>query len=334
MGCCLTRTSSTSQEDTRNGTIDDSNSLEVAKRTSLSICRVFSNDDQLLALGVAVVFSAHGTSVYGIVSHCFNVPPHCVIRRQSTSIAVTEAVCFTCPIIEVTFIQLKQELVDVLIQDSCSFIDLEQQTQSIGKEEVVLLVDSFPETRFASGHSIEYYGLDLRYAMSCSFLSPGLPIVSASGHLLALHKASTNKHQEYLAVSARSITTALIDLYNFSSPQASIVSSPHNLSSYETNLKEQGLEAMPDRSDYSRYKSCNLYMSPPEQYITPIWFAPTYLGWYWSPTDPDGDAHPNWMPVNRLEVIGGEWNGQIPAPKNTKIIRWLNQKNITCGTLD
>ena len=97
------------------------------------------------------------------------------------------------------------------------------------------------------------------------------------------------------------------------------------MSAEDAKLREIGLEKciIPKQ----KYTECNFYVSPPQIFITPIWFMPTCLGWYWTPIDPNYDKlDSNWMPVTVLAVVGGLWRGQIPAPKNCTIIRSLKKK--------
>ena len=67
--------------------------------------------------------------------------------------------------------------------------------------------------------------------------------------------------------------------------------------------------------------------------MTPIWFYRTKYAWYWTPTKPDKNElnKINWMiiyPGNSLEVIGGDWDGQEPAPKNIYLIHWLEKNGL------
>ena len=334
MGSCLSSRSST-DETYRCGRDLDSNIIGQTRR---SICQLYDASNQLLASGTVVWFLTSGSDnspIYGIVSHYVDAPLKYITVGEGISVVISEAVTFACPIMEVTFIQLEQEAVNSLKQHNCYFFDLKQPVQAMEAKEAIFVVGNPASSDTSSLHGcsgdfIEYYGLEIRYSMEdCSSLSSGLPLVSETGQLIGIYKGETNKPKEHLGLSITTIANSLNQLYVSNRLQTSVLSNPIDLSTYETNLKEIGLEMMSDRSNCSRYKSCNLYVSPPEKYITPIWFAPTCIGWYWTPTDPDGEERTNWMSVDKLAVTGGQWNGEIAAPKNTKIIRWLNKNNIS-----
>ena len=74
----------------------------------------------------------------------------------------------------------------------------------------------------------------------------------------------------------------------------------------------------------------NILISLPSIFVTPIWFYRTKYAWYWTPTKPEkNDLNKiNWMiiyPGNSLKVIGGQWDGIEPAPKNIDLIHWLEK---------
>jgi hypothetical protein len=242
---------------------------------------------------------------------------------------------------EITFITLRDETIQTLEDADCNFYNLHEPIQSVEKDSPVFLVKAFDKTTITcvEGNFIENYGLDVLCrcvtSKSSSCFAPGLPVVSSTGQLVGLYKSvaaacsdGTNGYTRYLAISLAHVASILSNLVLL---QVSLMSNPIDVSFYANKLEEKGLESMPDLIIRNFTVTYKLYVSPPEPYITPIWFAPTYLGWFWTPTDPSGKLDPNWMPVNKLAVSGGEWDSQIPAPKNTLIIRWLDQNNIDCG---
>ena len=103
----------------------------------------------------------------------------------------------------------------------------------------------------------------------------------------------------------------------------SLVTNPVDTSNHDAQLTEIGLKKFQVLKP--KYKQCDFYVSPASFLITPIWFMPTCIGWYWTPTDPNAnDVDSNWMPVTTMAVVGGFWNGIMPASKNVKIIDWLH----------
>ena len=260
--------------------------------------------------------------------------------KAPINLPVKPASTYTCPLLRFIFIQFKDDTVESLKQSGCYFYNLNNETESVNAEDEIHLIESPPPMtpsktlRYLKGSVKEHYGQDIWYNMT-SPLTPGLPLLNSSGKLVGIHKCDgtvtveENKQAQCtLAVPLTTVTAIL----TASCDQQSlwIKSNPVDMTSYGATLEENGLEVMSLSPSCERYRGCTLYISPasPKEYITAIWFMPTRMGWYWSPTDPEGDLYPNWMPVNRLEVIGGYWHGQIPAPKNVTIIRWLDQHNI------
>ncbi|XP_019854664.1 PREDICTED: uncharacterized protein LOC109583670 isoform X2 [Amphimedon queenslandica] len=261
--------------------------------------------------------------------------------------AVKPECTFTCPLLYFSFIQLSQETVESLKQSGCFFYNLQDQVSPVEAEDTIYLLQSptpastantSSSLHYVQGSVKEHYGQDIWYKAVCSF-APGIPLFNSSGELVGLHKSDgtvtaqdDKETQCTLAIPLTAVATVLTQVsLNCDSQSLSLRSNPVDLTSYGTQLEEIGLEVMSLNPSSERYKGCLMYISPANlrEYITAIWFMPTCMGWYWSPTDPEGELCPNWMPVNRLEVIGGFWHGQIPAPKNVTIIRWLDQHNIT-----
>ena len=315
---------------------------EIILQLSKSFCGIVDDNDRMIRGVLISLTTNNSTTLYGFVSHCNELPTNITNvklefsdpdskNQHSFPLDLNSVLYFTCPIIEVVFIHLDQQLVDQLKQHNRFFFDLNQDIHSASNEDTVYLF-SLPEINheieYASGCFKEYYGQDLVYSMNCSFVSPGLPVVSSSGQLLGIHK--NVQIDTFIAISITTVFTAVSKLVNtLDAPATRIISNPIDLAPYGSNLRENGLE--PLSISGNKYERCTFCISPASPYITPIWFAPTYLGWYWSPTDPTGETQSNWMSVSRLEVIGGEWHGQIPAPRNVTIIRWLDQHNIVCG---
>ena len=325
--------------------------------------KVGGNDiESSLVNAVAVSFmSTDGIETYGIIfcykhdmalssdnEYSLHYTP-LVNSDSSTAVnlsAVKPVFTFTCPLLYFSFIQLNRETVESLKQSGCFFYSLQDQISPVEAEDTVYLLQSPTPTptantsstlHYVQGSVKEHYGQDIWYKAVCSF-TPGIPLFNSSGELVGLHKfdgtvtAQDDKETQCtLAIPLTTVATVLTEVsLNHDSQSLSLRSNPVDLTSYGMTLEENGLEVMSLNPSSERYKGCMMYISPANlrEYITAIWFMPTCMGWYWSPTDPEGVLCPNWMPVNRLEVIGGFWHGQIPAPKNVTIIRWLDQHNI------
>ena len=317
-------------------------SIDLITTTSRAICSVKNNDGFIMK---GVLVSVNG-SILGLITHsnsrklseCFInlefIPPKTKedVAPEVLSLALDTSRLFTfyCPIAEIIFIKLEEECVQQLNQNDCHFLALQDSMEKIENGSSLFLCNSANHEfiDIASGSFIEYYGLDLSHTVPRDFCTVGLPLMSCNGQLIGVQKPTQGPNTiNSLAVSLHTVFTS--HLSNLV-PSNSVITNPIDMSSYETKLKEQGLEhcSMPN----GKYSECNMYVSPGIPYVTPIWYIPTCVGWYWTPTDPEKeDESINWMPVTKLAVVGGRWNGEIPAKKNVKIIRWLSLNNIKCG---
>ena len=316
-------------------------SIDLITTTSRAICSVKNNDGFIMK---GVLVSVNG-SILGLITHsnsrklgecCINLefsPPKTKedVEPKILSLALDTSRLFTfyCPIAEVIFIKLEEEYVQQLNQNDCHFLALQDSIEKIENGSSLFLCNSANHEfiDIASGSFIEYYGLDFCHTVPHDFCTVGLPLMSYDGQLIGVQKPTQGPiRPNSLAVSIYTIFTSHL---SHLVPPNSVITNPIDMSSYETKLKEQGLEqcSMPN----GKYSECNMYVSPGVPYVTPIWYIPTCVGWYWTPTDPEKeDESSNWMPVTKLAVVGGRWNGEIPAKKNVKLIRWLSLNNIKC----
>lgn len=315
-----------------------------------SICHIFYHSEAerlktgILSLksspGVAVCFTDdNGTMHHSIVTHNLSLDSSISLQYSGAEwgnldsglglTTIDLELTFTCPLLGITLVKLQDNIVKCLKEAGCFFHDLQEKMNMAINYITTLLVLDGPgkEIDMYFSQFKEYYGHDVLYTVKSNRLDvpPGLPIVTLTGQLVAIHKGLQND-KEYIGAPTATILKVLQQLYKCTSITQTI-SNPIDTSPYEGKLEENGLEVLPC-ADSQRYKDCTMYISPASPMITPIWFMPMYLGWYWTPTDPNGPEWPNWMSVDRLEVIGGGWHGDIPAPKNITIIRWLNQHNI------
>lgn len=252
---------------------------------------------------------------------------------------------FTCPILDVALIWLDNGCIQSLQEHQCSFLRLDcSALLQVPPEAEVFLVSGCGNSstvKFASGQAKEYYGLQLKFNMpQCDFAVAGLPLVTADGTLVATYKYTMcidDVTTSTAAAVAHAVPMAVALVDRPMECGCHLLSNPVNLSPYGTALNgghdgwENGIGVCTVERD--RYSSTLLYTSPSSPYVTPIWYAPTFLGWYWTPNDPARDEEPNWMAVSRLAVVGGIWNKQIPAKKNVQIISWLQDNNIACGAI-
>ena len=98
-----------------------------------------------------------------------------------------------------------------------------------------------------------------------------------------------------------------------------LITNPSSLEQDEQRVFKQGLIC--SKRITEQIINPLVYISPAIPLTaTPIWYVLTSHGWYLTPTDPyKNDLDTNWMSIDRLQVIGGYWNGIEPADKNIKI---------------
>lgn len=99
-----------------------------------------------------------------------------------------------------------------------------------------------------------------------------------------------------------------------------------NYNEIET-LNKNGLKTIID--------SVDIFISPPSQYITPLWFYRTNFAWFWTPTNPlevEDITLSNWSLIltERTNVAeGGYWDGLEPAERNVKLIKFLANSKLS-----
>ena len=243
---------------------------------------------------------------------------------------------------DATFVQLGDEDIHNLKSNGRRFLEVASEWDRSDASSDDVFVFQHPQgsdIHLASGRFLKCYGLDVFHSASTDYGSSGSPVLLTNGQVVALHKArSAKKSSEYnVAVMMKAIINAVRPHYCGPAIPRHLVCNPIMLNqTYVSKLIRIGLQRCFVISEGSTDYQGLMYVSPASkvlglEYITPIWFVPTSHGWYWTPTNPSDQKETNWMPVSRLQVIGGFWHDQIPAPKNVKIINWLYQYNIECG---
>ena len=318
-------------------------SLDLLKRGAQSICLLSSQEESISSNAVLINWETkYNDLVQGIITHAtssiltsckiemvfrpFNKPEEMTIRLDTSRLFT-----FYCPLSEVIFIKLEGETVQDILSYGCDFINV-QKVEKVSNNADVFICDVLQKNhvKIRCGVLKEYYGLDIRHNAVCNSNSTGLPLFSEKGQLIGIQKAVCSpKSTDNLAVSICTLVESHF-CQIFSAPvffADSLITNPVDMSDFEGQMKEKGQVECDIHKP--KYTKCNFYVSPASPYVTPIWFIPTCVGWYWTPNDPNHDAvDSNWMPVAVLAVVGGSWNGIIPARKNVTIIRWLSLNNI------
>ena len=314
-------------------------SIDAVRKGAQGICTL--SQPTGTAKGVMITWEGlHGIITYAssksLTSCVIQVELRPFGKPEKVHLDTTKLITLYCPLAEVIFIKLEPEIVKQIIDYGCGFVEIPKSCERAADNARVFLCNSLIDknnVNISCGELKEHYGLDIAHTATCHpDTNAGLPVFSERGELLGIQKCIRSSSAEptqpptTLAVSM----SMLISIhFPFIAAQVQhnklIITNPVDMSAEDAKLREIGLEKciIPKQ----KYAECNFYVSPPEKYITPIWFMPTCLGWYWTPTDPNDDKlDSNWMPVTVLAVVGGSWRGQIPAAKNCTIIRSLKKK--------
>ncbi len=256
--------------------------------------------------------------------------------KMTVHLDTTKLFTLYCPLTEVVFIKLGPEIVKQIIDYGCGFVEIPKSCERAADNSRIFLCNALDKNNvnISCGELKEHHGLNIAHTATCHpDTNAGLPVFSESGELLGVQKSTLSSSPEptqpptTLAVSmAMLVSTHFPFIAAQLQRNRSIMTNPIDMSAEDAKLSEIGLEKC--EIPKQKYAECNFYVSPPpEKYISPIWFMPTCLGWYWTPTDPNDDKlDSNWMPVTVLAVVGGMWRGQLPAAKNCTIIRSLMKK--------
>ena len=218
--------------------------------------------------------------------------------------------CFTCPLLDVTFVEFKKDLVTTLSKEGFQFLHV--YTQWLGPVATEFNVLHYPGEQhdhiqyFSSGHLEKYNGLHLFHSASTGEGSSGAPILVESCEVVAIHiaKCEDAKNNYNVAVSATSVINVLCKQQRF---QASDPVTHHptkdELQTLEEQLKSLKLEMQKARAKENQddppkipfYFTHKGLMVAGENDPIPIHFVLTSHGWYWSDLAPDnGVEEPSW----------------------------------------
>lgn len=225
--------------------------------------------------------------------------------------------CFTCPLLDVTFVEFREDLPPMLLKEGFKFLHVYTQWRSpVGTEFHVLHYPGDLNDHvqyFSSGHLEKYNGLHLFHSASTGVGSSGAPVLAVveSCDVVAIHTAMSEdaKNNYNVAVSATSVFKVLIPEWERakSNPVQSCLVTHHptmnELLSLQGQLTSLGLEMQRARYRENQVDSPRIpfYFTHKELMVTgekdtvPIHFVLTSHGWYWSDLAPDnGVEEPSW----------------------------------------
>lgn len=234
-----------------------------------------------------------------------------------------ESYCFTCKLLDVTFIEVTNQKREEIKSIGYRFMGIGMPEPPAEGEQIFILQHPRGEDLSIAASVVkQLQGFNIHHKVSTDYGSSGSPVMNASGCVIGIHKIRCERLNCNVAVEMASVVKAIHkDIIKRGQHNNAVPSCTPDWSQAQLNqLPLIGL----------RQLSTNLFVSPAERLlgmviITPIWFYWTCSFWYWTPTNPEDDAV-NWMrisPNDGLKVIGGLWHGETPADKNIRIIHYL-----------
>ena len=232
---------------------------------------------------------------------------------------------FTCPLLDVTFIELKEADVQTTVHHGVQFLKLcsSHQCTRPGTEIAIM---QYPQNHsalaFAQGKVYSLWGTCILHDVSTHYGSSGSGIVSMrSGEVVAIHCARRPDMKVNVGIRAPLTIQAIARVIN--------VNIAHHKPAKDLSHRElQELKLLGLHPTKNKF----LFISPSSLFVTPLWFYRTNHAWYWTPTRPDSYdeidllGRCNWLEIGvgkSKSVFGGYWNGETPAPRNIVLINKL-----------
>lgn len=229
---------------------------------------------------------------------------------------------FTCPLLDVTFIELKEADVQTMVHHGVIFLKVCSSYQCTPKGTAIAVMQypqNHPSLVFAQGNVCSLWGTCILHDVSTNSGSSGSGIVSTcSGEVVAIHRARRPDMKVNVGVRAPVAIQAIDKVIN--------VNIAHHKPAKDLNHRElQELKMLGLHPTKNKF----LFISPSSLFVTPLWFFRTNHAWYWTPTRPDSYdeieqvRRCNWLEIGvgkSKSVIGGYWEGQTPASRNIVLI--------------
>lgn len=230
---------------------------------------------------------------------------------------------FTCPLLDITFIELKEADVLTMVHHGVKFLKVcsSHQCTRPGTEIAIMQYpkNHSPVLAYAQGNVYSLWGTCILHDVSTNKGSSGSGIVSmCSGEVVAIHCARRPDMKVNVGVRAPVAIQAIEKVINFNIA--------HHKPAKDLNHRElQELKMLGLHPTNNKF----LFISPSSLFVTPLWFYRTNHAWYWTPTRPDSYDEMeslrrcNWLEIGvgkSKSVIGGYWHGETPAPRNIELI--------------
>lgn len=307
-------------------------SFEEMQRWAKASCKIIL-DPCSWGSGFFVVFRIHENQIlYGVMTNNHVLDESRLEDDQNVELRLHNdetitvplrgvGIRFTCSLLDVTFIELKEA--DVLKMDhhGAKFLTLCSSHQCT-RPGTAIAVMQYPQNHsklaFAQGNVNSLWGTCILHDVSTNHGSSGSGTVSMhTGEVVAIHCARRPEIKANVAVRAPVAIQAIKKVIN-----ANIA---HHKPAKDLNPRElQELQTLGLHPTENKF----LFISPASPFVTPLWFYRTNHAWYWTPTQPDSYyeielRRCNWLEIGvgkSKSVIGGYWDGQMPASRNIVLI--------------
>lgn len=283
--------------------------------------------------GFFVVFRIHeNQALYGVMTNNHVLDESRLENEQNVQLRLHNdetitvplrgvGIRFTCPLLDVSFIELKEADVLTMGHHGVKFLKLcsSHQCTCPGTAIAVMqYLQNHSKLAFAQSNVNSLWGTCILHGVSTNCGSSGLGIVSMrSGEVVAIHCARRPGMKVNVGVRAPVAIQAIEKVIN--------VNIAHHKPAKDLNHRElQELQMLGLHPTKNKF----LFISPSSVYVTPLWFYRTNHAWYWTPTRPDSYdiielRRCNWLEIGvgkSKSVIGGYWHGQTPASRNIVLI--------------
>jgi hypothetical protein len=228
--------------------------------------------------------------------------------------------CFTDRLLGCTFIAIAPEEITELGGHKIDFLEIED---SLLRDDDVFVVREMRGENVAivQGRVHCAWGFDYLHELNTELGLSGSPICTPSGRVAGLHKVS----RANLGTRIHSIKLAL----------AEAMSEPQLLNWRKGPRVCLTIVECQELEEYGLVRTANplVFTSPatPDG-VTCLWFFRTHHAWYWTPQEPTSvdDLNAlrmcNWSVIlnnGDIRVIGGHWDGRMPAKRNIALVQWL-----------
>lgn len=308
-------------------------SFEEMQRWATASCKIVLGPSSW-GSGFFVLFRIHENRVlYGVVTNNhvldesrLKVEQNVQLRLHNDETITVQlrgaGIRFTCPLLDVTFIELKEVDVQTMVHHGVKFLKLCSSHQCTRPGTAIAIMQypqNHPVLAFAQGSVYSLWGTCILHDVSTHYGSSGSGIVSMrSGEVVAIHCARRPDMKANVGVRAPVAIQAIEKVINFNIA--------HHKPAKDLNHRElQELKMLGLHPTNNKF----LFISLSSLFVTPLWFYRTNHAWYWTPTRPDSYDEVellrrcNWLEIGvgkSKSVIGGYWNGQTPALRNIVLI--------------